>query len=435
MKRIFPVLLSLMVILAFKETRKFPDKMYKWPRVTPPVADINPYTRTLHEDTVVDNYFWMIDYFKKGRDSSKVVKYLEAENDYLDTMMSGTKDLQQKLFTEMKSRIKEKDESVPVFKNGYYYYTRTETGKQYFKYCRKKGTLTAPEEILLDIDEMAAGHPYYAAAGFNVSEDNKLLAYGVDTVSRRQYVLHFKNLETGEIYKDAVHNTNGQSVWANDNKTLFYTANNPVTLLSEKIKRHKLHADEKHDVAVYEEKDKSNYLAVGKSKSGKYIAIYSGGTLSSETRFIPADEPNAVFKVFQPRMKEVLYNITALDDKFLILTNWKAKNFRLMKCPADKTDISHWKEVIPHRKDVLLSDIEDFKNFLVLTERKNGLIQLRIRDLKNNRESYLDFGEPAYAANVGANPEYNTTTLRYNYTSLTTPSSVYDYNMITKQKS
>lgn len=434
MKKIYPVLVSLTAILAFKETPVFFNDIYEWPNVTPPVADINPYSRTLHGDTVVDNYYWMIDYFKKGPDSSKVVKYLEAENKYLDTMMSGTKDFQQKLFTEMKSRIKEKDESVPVFKNGYYYYTRTETGKQYFKYCRKKGSLTAPEEILLDIDEMAKGHPYYSAAGFNISKDNKLLAYGTDTVSRRQYVIHIKNLKTGETYTDAIHNTSGNSEWANDNITLFYTAKNPETLLTEKIKRHKLHSNESRDVAVYEENDKSNYIGVGKSKSDSYIFIYTGGTLSSETRFINANEPDAAFKIFQPRMKEVLYNVTPLDNKFLIVTNWNAKNFRLMECPLDKTDSSNWKEVIPYRKDVLLSGIEEFKNFLVIQERKNGLVQLRIRNLKNNNESYLDFGEPAYAANVGANPEYNTTTLRYDYTSLTTPSSVYDYNMVTKQK-
>ncbi len=433
MKRM-AVFVSLTAILAFKETHVFFNEMYKWPNVTPPVADINAYSRTLHGDTVVDNYYWMIDYFKKGPDSSKVVKYLEAENKYLDTMLSGTKDFQQKLFTEMKGRIKEKDESVPVFKNRYYYYTRTETGKQYFKYCRKKGSLTAPEEILLDIDEMAKGHPYYNATGFNVSKNNKLLAYGVDTVSRRQYVIRIKNLETGEAYTDAIHNTSGNSEWANDNKILFYTAKNPETLLTEKIKRHKLHSNESQDVAVYEENDKSNYIGVGKSKSDSYIFIYTGGTLSSETRFINANEPDAAFKIFQPRMKEVLYNVTPLDNKFLIATNWNAKNFRLMECPLDKTDSSNWKEVIPHRKDVLLSGIEEFKNFLVIQERKNGLVQLRIKNLKNNNESYLDFGEPAYAANVGANPEYNTTTLRYDYTSLTTPSSVYDYNMVTKQK-
>jgi len=240
---------------------------YKWPEnVTAPIAEIKPHNRMIHGDTVPDNYYWMVDYFKKGPDSTKVVDYLKAENKYMDTMMSGTKDFQKKLFEEMKARIKEKDESVPVFKNGYFYYTRNEEGKQYYKYCRKKGLLDAKEEILLDVDAMAEGHPYFAATGFNVSEDNKLLAYGIDTVSRRQYIIHIKNLETGEIYKDAIYNTEGGSAWANDSKTLFYTEKNQETLLSEKIKRHTLGADAATDAVVYLEKDHSNYIGVGKSK-------------------------------------------------------------------------------------------------------------------------------------------------------------------------
>ncbi len=400
----------------------------------PPVAEIKSYQRILHGDTVTDNYYWMIDYFKKGPDSTKVVDYLKAENVYLDTMMSGTKNFQEKLFTEMKSRIKEKDESVPVFKNGFFYYSRTEEGKQYFKYCRKKGTLDAKEEVLFDADEMAKGHPYYSAVGFNISEDNKLMAFGVDTVSRRQYTIYIKNLETSEIYKDAMTPASSSSVWANDNKTLFYTKNNSETLLTEKIMRHKLGSDAMQDVVVYDEKDHSNYIGVGKSKSSKFIYIYSGGTLSSETRFIDANQPDDAFKVFQPRMKEVLYNVDDMGDKFLIVTNWNAKNFRLMECAFNKTDSADWKEVIPHRTDVLLEGIEVFKNFLVISERKNGLIQMRIRNAANSQEHYLDFGEPAYLAYVGANLEYNSRTLRYNYTSLTTPNSTFDYNMDTKEK-
>ncbi len=407
---------------------------YQWPEVKPPVADKKPFVRDLHNDKVTDNYYWMIDYFKKGPDSTNVVAYLEAENNYLKTMMAGTEGLQAKLYTEMKARIKEKDESVPVFKNGYYYYTRTEDGQQYFKYCRKKGSLQAKEEILLDIDKLAVGHAYYNATGFEVSEDNKLLAYGEDTVSRRQYVIKIKDLTTGRTYKETIPSTNGNLTWANDNKTIFYTANNPVTLLSEKIKRHTLGTDAAKDKTVYEEKDNSNYIGVGKSKNRKHILIMSGGTLSSETRMIDASKPNSAFTVFQPRMKEVLYDVIALDDKFLVLTNWNATNFRLMETPLTKPGNDNWKEVIPHRTDVLLSGVEEFKNFIVISERKNGLVQLRVRNLTAKGEHYLDFGEPAYTANVSGNPEYNTTNLRYNYSSMTTPSSVYDYNLVTKAK-
>ncbi|HBY54949.1 MAG TPA: oligopeptidase B [Marinilabiliales bacterium] len=404
-------------------------------KATTPVADKKEHWRDIHGDKVLDNYYWMYDYFGKGPDSTKVVNYLTAENNYLEEVMGRTKTFQADLFTEMKARIKEKDESVPVFKNGYYYYSRTEDGKQYYKYCRKKGSLDAKEEILLDVDQMAEGHSYFSASGFDISEDNKLLAYGVDLVSRRQYTIYIKNLETGEILKDAIQNTEGDPCWASDNKTIYYTSKNPVTLLSEKIQRHTLGANPENDVLVYEEKDKSNYIGVGKSKNNKYIFIVSQATMSSEYRMIDASKPNDEFKVFQSRMKDVLYDVITLSDKFLIRTNKDdAKNFKLMECPLGKTEATNWKEVIPVRSDVLLQSVEEFKDFIVINERKDGLVKLRIRSLKDNSEHYLDFGEPAYSANFGANPEYNSTTLRYGYTSLTTPASVYDYNMVSKVK-
>lgn len=430
-KLLTAILLTTLIACNNNQMKREP---YQWPAEQPPIAEKKAYNRTIHGDTVPDNYYWMIDFFKKGPDSTKVVDYLKAENTYLDTMMSGTRQFQANLFTEMKSRIKEKDESVPYFKNGYYYYTRTEDGKQYYKYCRKKGTLTAPEEILLDIDEMAKGKAYYSVAGYEVSDDNKLLAYGVDEVSRRQYTIHVKNLETGEILKDAVTNTSSDPTWAKDNKTLFYTSKNPITLLSEKIKRHVLGSAETQDVTVYEEKDKSNYIGVGRFKNGNYIAIYSQATLSSEIRLLDAATPLAAFKVFQPRMKDVLYDIVALADKFLIRTNWNAKNFRLMECPLDKTGSAQWKEVIPHREDVLIQGIEEFKNYIVINERKDGLVKMRVRNLTDNVEHYIDFGEAAYAANFNINPEYNSTNFRYSYTSLTTPASIFDYDLSSKEK-
>ena len=426
MKKIL-ALLSLLIYIATVNAQ--------FKKATAPIAEKKEHWRTIHADSVLDNYYWMYDFFGKGPDSAKVVDYLKAENHYLDTMMSGTQKMQADLFTEMKSRIKEKDESVPVFKNGYYYYNRTEDGKQYYKYCRKKGSLNAPEEILLDIDEMAKGHAYYAATGFNISENNKLMAFGIDDVSRRQYTIYVKNLETGEIYKDAIKNTEGHPCWANDNKTLFYTCKNPVTLLSEKIQRHTVGTDAVTDVVVYEEKDKSNYIGVSKSKNNRYIFIYSQATLSTEIRMIDAAKPGDAFEVFAPRMKEVLYDVTPLADKFLIRTNKDgAKNFKLMECSLDKTGAAHWKELIAHRKEVLLQAVEEFKEFIVINERKDGLVKMRIRNLKDTTEHYLDFGESAYAANLGVNPEYNSTTLRYSYTSLVTPPSLYDYHMITKEK-
>jgi oligopeptidase B len=281
---------------------------------------------------------------------------------------------------------------------------------------------------------MAEGHSYFALSGIQVSPDNSMIAYGVDTVSRRQYTIHIKNLITGKVLKDHIPSTNGNLVWANDNKTIFYTANNPETLLSEKIKRHFLNTDEKNDVIVYEEKDNTNYIGVDRSKNDQYIFIVSAGTMSSEYQFIDASKPQSAFVPFKKRMKDVLYDVIPLENKFLIRTNWNAKNFRLMECPLDKTGSENWTEVIPNRDDVLLSGVEEFKNYLVISERKNGLVQLMVKDLKNNQEHYIDFGEPAYAASVGGNPEYNSTILRYNYSSLTTPASVYDYNMYAKTK-
>jgi oligopeptidase B len=406
----------------------------KWPAIQPPVAEKIPHLRDIHGDKVTDNYYWMIDFFKKGPDSDKVVAYLEEENKYLDQSMEATAKLQENLFTEMKNRIKEKDESVPVFKNGYYYYTRTEEGKQYYKYCRKKENLKAVEEVLLDVDALAEGHAYFAISGMQVSQDNNLLAFGVDTVSRRQYIIHIKNLSTGELLTDVIASTDGNLAWANDNKTIFYTYNNPETLLSEKIKRHVLSTDPKNDVIVYDEKDNTNYIGVERSKNDRYLFVTSTGTLSSKTLFIDADKPESAFVDFQPRVSDMLYDVYPLDNKFLILTNWNAKNFRLMECPLNKTARENWKEVIPVREDVLIAGIDEFKKFLVIKERKNGLMQMRINDLVDGKEHYLDFGEPAYTASSGGNPDYGTKTFRYNYSSLKTPSSVYEYDPVQKTK-
>jgi oligopeptidase B len=287
---------------------------------------------------------------------------------------------------------------------------------------------------LLDVNKMAEGHNYFSATGFDVSMDNKLMAYGIDTVSRRQYDIYVKNLETGEVYKDIISNTEGGPVWANDNQTFFYTAKNKVTLLSEKIKKHKMGTDAATDKTVYEEKDPSNYIGVGKTKSDKFILIASSGTLSSEYKYIHANKPDEAFKVFQPRMKEVLYDVDHANDKFYIRTNLNAKNFKVVTCAENKTDSSNWQEMIAHNDSILIQGIDVFKNFVAVSERKNGLTQVHIINTQNNASHYLAFDEPAYTANLGYTPDYNSEVVRFNYTSLTTPLSVYDYNMGTKEK-
>lgn len=406
----------------------------KLPDVKPPVAEKKSHIREIHGDKVNDPYYWMIDYFKKEKDSAKVIDYLNAENSYWKSMMKDTKPFRELLFKEMKARIKEKDESVPVFKKGYYYYTKTEAGKQYFKYCRKKSSLTAPEEILLDVDKLAEGHAYFSATGFSISPDNKKMIYGVDDVSRRQYKLFLKDLITGKTTDLEIKNTTGSAVWANDNTTFFYTTNNPETLLTEKIFRHSLGGDSSQDVLVYEEKDKTNYIGVGKSKNQKFIMIYSGATTSSETRFLSADDPDGTFKVFQPRMKDVLYDVTALEDRFLITTNKDALNFKVMETPFGKTGVENWKDFIPHRKDVLMEGISEFKNYLVFSERQNGLSQLVIYDIKNRKKEFLKFDEPTYTAYSSSNPEYNTDNFRFGYTSMVTPNSQFEQNLKTGKR-
>ncbi|MGR3809676.1 S9 family peptidase [Jiulongibacter sp. NS-SX5] len=408
---------------------------YTWPDAQAPVAEKKDHLRTIHNDTVPDPYYWMYDYFGKGPDSQNVVTHLEAENAYLETMMKGTETLQKDLFEEMKGRIKEQDESVPYFKNGYYYYVRTEEGQEYYKYCRKKGSLDAEEEVILDVDAMAKDKAYFAVTGMTISPDNKLVAYGEDEVSRRQYTIKIKNLETGETYEDAVLNTEGDPVWAADSKTIFYTAKNPTTLLSERIYRHELGSNITDDVLVYTETDPSNYIGVGKSKNGKWIWIYSYATVSSEIRYLDANDPSGAFKVFQPRMKEVLYDVEALSDRFVIRTNADgAENFKLMEAPLEQTEKENWKEIRAHDKDILIENVVGFADFMVIEQRKAGLNELVVQNLNTGNEHSIAFDEPAYDVGLAQNPEFDTKVLRYNYTSMITPNSTYDYDMESKDR-
>jgi oligopeptidase B len=395
----------------------------------PPIAEKIPFEMVMHGDTRVDPYYWM-----NERDTEKVINYLNAENDYTKSVMSSTEKLQETLFNEIKGRIKEQDESVPYFENGYYYYTRYEEGKEYPIYCRKIGSLDAPEEIMLDVNNLADGYAYYSVRGVSVSPSNNILAYGVDTVSRRQYTIYFKDLSTGELLDSKISTTTGAVAWANDNKTVFYSVIDH-TLRPYRIYRHSVDKKlaENNDL-VYEEKDETFRSFVFTSKSKKYIYFGSGSTLSSEYSYLDANDPYGKLKLIHPRERGLEYSVTHFGDKFYITTNLDAPNFRLMETPVNKTDKKFWKEVIPHRSDVLLSSVEVFQNFLVVDERMNGLNQLRIINQNTREEHYLDFGEETYSAWVSVNPEYNTPLLRFGYTSLTTPNSTFDYNMETKEK-
>ncbi|MFD2245872.1 S9 family peptidase [Pontibacter ruber] len=396
----------------------------------PPVAKKQPKELTMHGDTRIDNYYWL-----NERENPEVIAYLNAENDYTKQMLANTEELQEKLFKEIVGRIKQTDESVPYKKNGYYYYTRFETGKEYPIYARKKGTLDAKEEIMVNANERAEGKSYYAAAGMDVSPNNKLVAFGEDTVSRRKYTIRFKDLSTGQLLKDQIPNTTGSAVWANDNKTVFYTMKDPA-LRSFKIFRHTLGTPTSQDKEVYHEADETFSTFVTKTKSEKYIIIGSNSTVSNEYRFVDANTPNASFKIIQPRERNLEYSVDHFGNNFYIVTNKDgATNFKLMQTPVTKTGKANWKEVIPHRSDVLLEGIEIFKDYLVLQERKNGLNELRVKKWNDPKtDYYVDFGEEAYTAYIGVNPEFDSQKLRYEYTSLTTPNSTYDFNMQTKQK-
>ena len=395
----------------------------------PPIAKKIPKEMELHQDTRVDNYYWM-----NNRKDSNVIAYLEAENAYREGMMKHTEGLQKKLYDEMIGRIKQTDESLPYKEHGYWYYTRFEEGKQYPIYCRKKESLTAPEEVIMNVNTMAEGYKYFQVGGWEVSLDNKILVYGVDTVSRRQYTLYFKNLETGELLKDKVYPTTGGATWAADNKTVFYNQTNPTTLRSERVRRHVL-GEKGMDTEVYYEIDETFNVGVSRTKSDKYILIESGSTLSDECRFIEASKPKSDFTILQHRTEKLKYSVDHLGDQFYIVTNAdSAKNFQLMTAPVSSPGKVHWKTKIAHRPDVLLSGIELFSQYLVVRERKNGLSQIRVINNQTKQEHYLDFGEAAYVANPSVNPDFNTSTLRYSYQSLSTPLSTYDYGMDTKER-
>ncbi|MBC5775359.1 S9 family peptidase [Pontibacter sp. KCTC 32443] len=396
----------------------------------PPVARKVPKELTTHGHTRTDNYYWL-----NERENPDVIAYLNAENEYTKQMMADTEDLQEKLFKEIVGRIKQTDESVPYKKNGYYYYTRFEAGKEYPIYARKKGSMQAAEEVMLNANERAEGLGYYSASGMNVSPNNRLVAFGEDTVSRRQYTIRFKDLQTGKILADRIPNTTGGAVWANDNKTVFYTMKDPA-LRSFKIFRHTLGTPSSQDKEVFHEGDETFSTFVYKTKSDKYIIIGSSSTVSQEYRYVDASNPTANFKVIQPRERGLEYDVDHFGDSFYIRTNKDgATNFKLMKTPVGKTTKTNWKEVIPHRADTFLEATEIFKDYLVLQERKNGLTQLRIKKWNDPKtDYYVDFGEEAYTASIGINPDFDSKVLRYNYSSLTTPVSTYDYNMETKQK-
>ena len=385
---------------------------------------------TIHDHQRIDEFYWL-----NERNNPKVIEYLNAENTYRDQYMEDYKDLEKSIFNEIKSRIKEDDSSVPYLDNGYYYYTRFEKGKQYPIYCRKKEKLSSEEEILINVNEMSKGHEYFRIGGIDISPNNKIMAYSIDTISRRLYTVHFKNLETGKKNSYTIANTTGGVSWANDNKTLFYNLKNPNTLRTEKVMRHVLNSNKTDEQVFYEEDEEFNLYSY-KTKSEKYIVISSGKTISDEKRILDANNPKGDFKVFQKREDGLEYSISHLDDKWYIRTNYNnATNFKLMVCSENNTSIKNWEEYIPHREDVLFEGFEVFNDYLVITERENGNRKYHVKSITNSAlNHYVEFEEDAYSTGSSVNAEINSKKFRFSYSSMTTPNSTIEYDLIKKTK-
>lgn len=399
--------------------------MPKYPDIQPPRAPKKPHTHKKHGDLREDPYFWL-----KERENPEVIQYLKAENEYYQEMTAHTKGLQELLFREMKGRIKEDDRSVPYKKNGYWYGVRYEVGQQYPLYFRHKESLNSPEELLFDVNIMAEGHDYFHLRGLSISPDNQLVSYGVDTVSRRQYQLRIKDLMGERVFEEVIENTTGSAAWSADGHYIFYTKKDPVTLRSHQIYRHALGTPQEEDQLVYEEQDETFNCGVYRSKSRKYLIISSSSTLTTEFRILPTDEPLGEFRVFSDRERGLEYGIYHYNGDFYILTNKDgATNFKLMKCTEDATHISQWKEFISHREDVLLEDFELFKDYYVLTERHRGLTKMYIASWKENKGSYLPFEGETYVAGCSANPEFNSSKLRYVFNSMTAPYQIIERDL------
>lgn len=426
MKSSYKVVIPALCVILALSCKKSESSM---PNPTPPKALVIPFAMEKHGDTRTDNYYWLRD-----RDSDTVLTYLRDENEYYNAMTGHTADFQEELFQEMKSRIKEDDSSVPYKRNGYWYVTRFETGREYPVYTRHRGEMSAAEEIMFDANQMAEGYDFFDLRGISISPDNQLAAYGVDTLSRRQYNIRIKVMESGEILEDLLENTTGSAVWAADNKTLFYTRKDPETLRSDRIYKHVLGTDPSTDELVYEESDETFNTYVYKSKSRKYIIIGSVSTLTAEYRILPADSPKGDFTVFSPRQRGMEYSIYHYSDHFYIVTNKDgARNFKVMKTKEDQTHSDFWEEFIPHREEVLVEDIEIFKDYYVISERDKGLTKIQVNRWDGNENYYLPFDNETYVAYPYVNLDFDTEDLRFVYNAMTSPYSIIDYNMRTRE--
>jgi oligopeptidase B len=404
------------------------DNNFQYDIVNPPIAEKQSQVLELHGDRRIDDYFWLRDI-----ENDKAIAYLEAENAYTHSMMQHTEALQTKLYNEMLARIQETDLSVPVRKDDYYYYSRTEEGKAYPIHCRKKGSLDATEEVLLDQNELAQGHDFFSLGVFQISANHQILAYSTDTSGSEQYTVFFLDLNTFELYSETIPETSLSLTWGNDNQTVFYTkinaANRPYQLF-----RHTLQTPTTEDVLIYHERDDIYNLDVGKTRSEAYILMILSSSITTEIHYLDANNPTGDFQIIHPRTTGMEYDVEHHSDYFYIVTNDEATNFKLVKTPVETPNKENWQTVIPHREDVMLSGVSLFTKHLVIYERKAGLQTARVQNLSTGKENNITFPEPTYTFYEGSNPEFNTNILRFNYTSLITPLSVFDYDMETDKR-
>ncbi len=398
-------------------------------KMKPPIAKRIAEKLHIHNHERIDEYYWMRD-----RENPEVIEYLNQENEYLKATLQSTEKFQKDLFEEMKGRIKEDDQSVPYFKSGFYWYARYEKGGEYPIFCRKPNNLDSEEEVILDVNTLAQGKSYYQVGGTATSTNQKILAFAADDVGRRIYTIYFKNLESGELLADQIPEVTGNFVWAADQKTIFYSKQDPETLRSYQIYSHVLGQDISSDRLIFEEKDVEFSCVVHKTKSEKYILIHSESTISSEIQFLDSSEPEGSFQLIQKRIPNLEYAADHYEEHFWIRTNHEAKNFKLVKAPIQNPGLDHWEDVIPHQESSLLENFDIFADFLVIQERTNGLTNIHIRPWDGSESHKLEFDDETYTAWISTNPEFNTSILRFGYNSMVTPGSTFDYNMVTQRK-
>jgi oligopeptidase B len=395
---------------------------------TPPVAPRRPFEIVTHGHIRVDDYFWL-----REKENPEVIAYLEAENAYTETMLKGIEGLRETLYKEMVARIQETDETVPVRIGNYLYYSRTEEGKQYPIYCRKLGDVDAPEEVMLDLNQLAEGHAYLRLGVFRVSPDHRLLAYSTDTTGAEQYTVYFKRLEDGTLLSDQIHNTSYAAEWAADSRTFFYTTKDEA-MRDFRVWRHRLGSDSSADEVIYEDLDELFWVHLYKSKDRRFIVVTSESKETSEQHFLEADDPDSSLTLVQPRTEGLRYYVEHRGDQLFIVTNDEAKNFRVVTAPVVAPKRENWEEFLAHRDDVKVDDIEVFARFLAVYEREKGLRTIRIIDLATREEHTVAFAEPVYTYAQNSNPDFDSDVFRFTFSSLATPSSVYDYHMGTRER-